>query len=193
MGYHHCPFLTGILFSRKSLNLSHHRKMRVWLGELPPLKYPVVDSVERTIKAINSQIYNRKYAAIEMFIPKGGRAIYGLLGAEFQPQLSQEILVQVAVSETATQQLDWLLASSLDRTYMGLPSEYCQSVLSGALTGAEILGSGLLHINCAAHGEVSSSPRIFNHLASTLVKLLASNIQSVLDSEITAIVEANFL
>jgi len=138
------------------LNLSYHRKMRVWLGELPPLKYPAIDSLERTIKAIISQIYNRKSAAVEMFIPKGGRAISGLLGAEFQPELSQELLVKVAVSETATQQLDWLLASRLDRTYMGLPSEYCHSALSGALSAAEILGSGLLHINCAAHGKVLS-------------------------------------
>lgn len=175
-----------------TLNLSYHRKMRVWLGELPPLKYPVVDSLERTLKARRSQIYNRKSAAVEMLIPKGGRAIYGLLGAEFQPELSQELLVKVAVSGTATQQLDWLLASRLDRAYMGLPSEYCHGVLSGALSAAEILGSGLLHINCAAYGEVSSSPIIFNQLASTIVKLLASNIQSVLDSEITAIVEANF-
>ncbi|MBC6473194.1 MAG: hypothetical protein GDA48_10565 [Hormoscilla sp. GM102CHS1] len=50
-------------------------------------------------------VYNRKSAAVEMFIPKAARAIYGLLGAEFQPELSQELLVKVAVSGTATAKL----------------------------------------------------------------------------------------
>ena len=171
----------------------NHRKMRVWLGELPPLNYPVIETVEQVIKTRESLITKRKYAAIEMFEPKGGRAIYGLLGAEFQPEHSPHILVKVAVSETAEQTIDWLLASRVDRTYMGLPYEYCHSVLEGALTAAEMLGSGVLTLNCAAYGEVGSSPRIFKQLASTVVKLLASKIKSVLESEIIAIVEDNSL
>lgn len=59
-----------------TLNLSHHRKMRVWLGELPPLNYPVVETVEQVIETRESLITNRKYAAVEMFEPKGGRTRY---------------------------------------------------------------------------------------------------------------------
>lgn len=82
-----------------TLNLSDYRKARVWLGELPDIIYPVAEIVETTLGTKNVAVAEIRRAAIEMFVPKGGRAVYGLLGAEFSPANTDKLAVQVAISK----------------------------------------------------------------------------------------------
>lgn len=162
-----------------TLNLSHHRKARIWLGELPDLSYPVLEVLERQQDAKVSTIAEIRYAAVEMFAPKGVRALYGLLGAKFTPDNLERLLVQVAFCEDTTKQVEWSLAAKVDKIYVGLTCEYAPSVLDGALRAAETLGSGVLRFECAAHGAVGSSPKIFRQLATLAVQLLTVRAESL--------------
>lgn len=173
-----------------TLNLNRHRQARIWIGELPNLIYPTTKFVERRLEARTSALTQVQQAAIEMIIPSAGRALYGLLGAEFAPDNSEQLLVKVAVSEKAESEVNWSLASSIDKVYSGLPSEYVDSVLDGLTSAGEILGAGELLLNCAAHGVVGSSPRVFRQLALTLVSLIASQGESVSEEELAVLVSA---
>lgn len=117
-------------------------------------------------------------AAVEMITPSAGRALYGLLGAEFVSDRSGSLLVKLAVSEAVSEgvepELDWSLASSIDKVCAGLPVEYADSVFDGVIHAGKILGSGVLFFNCAAHGEIGSSPQMFRQLALKVVRLIAS-------------------
>ncbi len=171
-----------------TLNLSHHRKARIWLGELPDLSYPGVEVLERQQDAKASTIAEIKYAAVEIFAPKGVRALYGLLGAKFTPDNLEQLLVQVAFCGDTAKQVEWSLAAKVDKIYAGLTSEYAPSVLDGALRVAETLGSGVLRFECAAHGVVGSSPKIFRQLATISVELLTARAESLSEEELTALI-----
>lgn len=126
----------------------------------------------------NPGLNQKQMAAVEMIIPSAGRALYGLLGAEFVSDRSNKLLVKVAVSEAVSEdveaEIDWSLASSIDKVCAGLPVEYADSVFDGVVHAGEILGSGVLFFNCAAHGEIGSSPQMFRQLALKVVRLIAA-------------------
>ena len=174
-----------------SLNLGLHREVRVWLNELPELSYPIADVVERSIRTKAPVAATVRRAAVEMLIPTGGFAQYGLLGAEFVSGASGELRLQVAVSDNGGQRIDWSLASGIDEVRAGLPQEYAESMLDGALTADEVhgLGSGVLRFQHAAYAVVGSSPWIFQHLAVLVVRLLASELNSRSERELAALLE----
>jgi len=120
-----------------------------------------------------------------MFVPKGGRAVYGLLGASFTPDNVEKLVVQLAISANTEKQVDWSLAASIDEVYAGMPLEYADSVLDGVVGAEEILGSGVLRFESAAHGVVGSSPRIFRQLARDVVRLLSYKVESLSEEELT--------
>ena len=170
------------------LNLSRYRKARIWLGTLPELKYPVVKVLSRPKDAKKVDISEVRRTAIEMLIPTGGRFIYGLLKAEFTPANSGEFSIKVATSANTGNPVDWSLAASVDEVYAGIPLEYSESVIEGALSASDILGSGILCFEGGAHGALGSSNRIFRHLATTAVRILVCPLDSISEENLTAIV-----
>ncbi|OCR02198.1 hypothetical protein BCD67_06160 [Oscillatoriales cyanobacterium USR001] len=171
------------------LNLSGYRKARIWLGALPELNYPVVKVLSRTKDAKKDDISEVRRTAVEMFIPTGGRFIYGLLEAEFTPTNLGEFSIKVATSANTGNPVDWSLAASVDEVCAGIPLEYSESIIEGALSaGGDILGSGILCFEGGAHGALSSSNRIFRHLATTAVRILACPFESVSEENLTALV-----
>jgi hypothetical protein len=170
------------------LNLSGYRKARIWLGAFPELNYPVVKVLSLTQDAKKVDISEVRRTAVEMFIPTGGCFIYGLLEAEFTPTNLGEFSLKVATSANTGNPVDWSLAASVDEVCAGLPLEYSESVIEGALSAADILGSGILCFEGGAHGAVGSSKRIFRHLATSAVRILACPFESVSEDNLTALV-----
>jgi hypothetical protein len=123
-----------------------------------------------------------------MLIPTGGCFIYGLLEAEFTPTNLGEFSIKVATSANTGNPVDWSLAASVDEVCAGIPLEYSESVIEGALSAGDILGSGILCFEGGAHGAVGSSKRIFRHLATTAVRILVCPFESVSEENLTAIV-----
>ena len=170
------------------LNLSGYRKARIWLGELPKLNYPILNVLSRTKDEKKVDISEVRRTAIEMLIPTGGCFIYGLLEAEFTPTNLGEFSIKVATSANTGNPVDWSLATSVDEVCAGIPLEYSESVIEGALSVGDILGSGILCFEGGAHGAVGSSKHIFRHLATTAVRILVYPFESISEEILTTIV-----
>jgi hypothetical protein len=149
-------------------------KARVWLDELPNWTYEVVQTVERHQEVINSGSVERQSAAVELFLPRGGRVLYGGLGAVFTPEDTHQLVAQVLVSIDDGKQYEETLAHRVDDVHIGLPQEYVEGVFEGVLQSDETqeLDAGTLRFGCAVHGQVGSSRWIFQRLSRMVVKLL---------------------
>lgn len=173
------------------LNLSLHRKARVWLGELPDLPHVDVDVLEYALPAGEPVVTEQRRAAIEVMIPTGARIIYGLLGVEFSAEDTSQLLVQVAVSPNDGEVVPWSIADRSDEVRAGLPHEYVDGVVAGvnAAESPRLLGSGVLRFNCAAHGAVGSSQDVFRRAAMIVVRLLCLDPRSVSEQRLVELLE----
>jgi hypothetical protein len=151
------------------------RQARVWIGELPDAIYPPVDTLTHVVAAGRLPIRNGlTLATVEVFVPLGGRALYGLLGGRLKPTKGSHLSVQLSVSAPNEHSFPDSLAEKVDDVRVGLPAEYVQGVFDGIdLAKGELntVAAGKLFIDCAAHGAIGSSSAIFKHLAAVLVKL----------------------
>ncbi len=144
--------------------------------------------MEIVIRVTASRVTTVQRAAMEIFLPHGGFAGYGLLGAEFVPDHSQYLTIQVATGATSVRQVNWALAALVDDVRVGLPDEYADAVLKGA-GGQELLSGGVLRFAWAAHGMVGSSPMIFLRLATAVVRLISQNATLLSDEELAALLQ----
>jgi hypothetical protein len=165
----------------QQINSEFNGKARIWKESFPNLIYPTVNIVEKVVRTNLEAVFERKQVAIEILIPVGGRFLYGFLGVVFKPDCSGKLLLQVPVSTDTEKIFEDSIAAHLDQVRLGLPNEYVQSVIDSALfhldkyKSVEILGSGTLCFEPAAHGELSSSKRFFWDITGVLVQLLVFN------------------
>jgi hypothetical protein len=159
------------------IGLPYHRQARVWIDDTPPASFEADETIERVHPAGEAGFLPTRRVAVELFIPKGARVLYGLLGAEFRPSQSGELYVLVnALSSGGPLLDDPLLAPLLDEVRIGLPPSYVEAVLEGVtLVSASSLLPGTLLFQNAAHGVVSSCNAIFKVLSLTVVRLLMMN------------------
>lgn len=153
------------------LNLSLHRKTRIWINEFPK---PCFDSTSRLQENYSSYEKNSLYLkndciAVELSIPVGARIIYGLLGAKFNHNSSDHFSLEIYSLDSKNTVFETPIYSGLDVVYVGLPSIYLKSVKRGFQQFFEDkknkMPSGNLIFKCAAHSEVGSNERIFEQLA----------------------------
>jgi hypothetical protein len=174
------------------LQLAHHRKARVWLNDLPDARTTFPEVSEHSAEAAKALIEEARRAAIEIIIPRGPRALYGLLGAGLNPNQSNALIIRILTSRNVGPLFPDSLALSSDEARVGLPDEFSKAVLEGAtnqIVKIGGLGSGELEFGHAAHGLVGSAPIIFNWLAASLVQLLRRG-ESVSHQELTEILQA---
>lgn len=128
-------------------------KARVWWCSDPFDGSPRTDSV-----------------AVEVWIPRGPRVEYALLGASLERNVSG---VQVKCPQDDGAWGD-SLASKTDDVRRGLPAEYAESVRQAGETAvaAQSLQHGIGY-DRAAHGAIGSSPELFGRLAVALVTILS--------------------
>lgn len=160
-----------------TLNLGFHRKARIWIGGVPNVYNDVDEIIQLTLSSTSSKITEVKRVAVELTIPAGPRIIFGSLGAIFKPISSQQLTIEIAVSNNISKKVDWL-SDSLNKTYFGLPVEYAKGVKEGALIAKELLGSGILYFDYALHSPIGSSTKLFHHLAVSIVQISACDILS---------------
>ena len=147
-------------------------RCRVWFAELPIQRVDYDTLTERLYLAQPSTATEFKVAA-EVLIPRGGRALYGFLGAEFLPAAGDQLLVSVpALKAASTLRYQGALAEQFDTVSCGLMDEYAAFVIQGVDAAANersVLFSGSLSMICSAHGEVSSNGPIFRSLGYWIV------------------------
>lgn len=176
------------------VDLGKHRRARLWIGDLPDAACQSVNAVKHSISASRNIQEGLRLAAIEVLVPLGGRAMYGLLGGEFRPDSTNRLDVDVFVA-SAGPPFAGNLATKIDKVRVGLPAEYVEGVLDGvALAKGELdrLAAGKLLLNCAAHGEIGSCEVVFKHLALALVKLFNREGQALSDEELISLFPSTF-
>lgn len=178
----------------RTLDLQRLRTARVWLGGLPDAAYTPAAHLTRSIAVRGALAGASKMAAVEIFVPVGGRFMHGLLGGHFDPDGSDRLLVTVGLSSRTDIPFENGLTNELEDAHIGLLPEYGEAVLEGvedACSRVEVLGGGLLTFRHAVHGDVGSSSVFFRALASIVVELLPlgdaptdAALQNVIENEL---------
>ena len=112
-------------------------------------------------------------------MPLGPMIMYGLLGAHYRPQPGgTELAVDVGCTEAkARASFATLSVVKPEVARKGLPREFGDSVLQGvddALRERAGLGPGVLFFDCAASGDIGSSPIAFRTLARAVTTVFAA-------------------
>ena len=159
----------------RSLDPAFPPKARAWIGELPNIPCRAAEYIEKRVAVSWATRAKRSTAALEVFIPRGGTWKYGLLGCEFVPNGSKELVVQVTSSEAGQTITDWSLAQGLDAVKSGLPPWAAEEILSAASENgeAQALGPGWLRFPIGAYGEIGSSKWVFRCLANAVISLVS--------------------
>lgn len=189
----------GGLSKMQTIDLGFHSQARVWLKDSLPFIYPALDIISQDIQTGLACKSETRQAALEIFIPVGPRVCYGLLGAKFIPNPSGKLSVEVRVSTENESIFSSSMAAKVDTVKIGLPEEYSQSVMEGIVNSLiddakliETLGSGVIAIEQAAYGEISSSKKMFRNIAATVIQLLLLD-QASCQDEVTKIVKTHSL
>lgn len=160
------------------LRLQRPFLVRIWLGQHPnPLDISADDGVGCSVPW--SQ---RRSAAVEVLVPLGGRALYGLLGGALVPSSEGRTVVWALGENTGAGVEGTVLGPNADvRPGVGI-SEFRDAICAAALqTASERQLTGEVVIDLAAYSDLYSTLSIFKWLARTVVTLLA--LPSLPDSE----------
>jgi hypothetical protein len=151
-------------------------RVQFWRGEAPGPAYSAARILERRVLARSVRDTTASaVVGIEIWMPMGARALYGLLGVHFEGAGSERCAVRVPVVQgTEGPRFTDAIAPSYDEVRVGLPEEYGHEVAHWLAFGVETLGvgCGTLTVERAAHSLVGSSPSIFSALAVLIVRML---------------------
>lgn len=151
-----------------------HRKVRIWLDDLPPWEYQIAQMQERSIATKIRTSSRSRNVAVEIF-RFGDSAFYAALGATFHSLASTSLVVKVCASEGQGLPIKGTLADQADTVSLGLPQEYVPAILEGATScpNTPDIGPGIVSFCRALHGEVGSAPAIFRSASEILIRLLS--------------------
>lgn len=173
----------------RQLDLGRHRKARVWFDASAVPAYTPSAEVVRVVAATPGSLRDDRTAAVELFVPAGGRFLHGLLGGHFIPDQSDRLSIAASVTNGEQTDLTSSLAGGLDSVRVGLPATYADAAIRAIvdLQSESHFQSGHLAINQAAHGDAGSSPLVFKHLAIVLTKLLNLTQRELSDDDLLRI------
>ncbi len=167
-------------------------KARIWLGELPDWNYEEDILIQRVQGIAKMNVSDVQYAAVELYLPRGGRALYGGLGATFEPKSDGLFCVQVVPSlENGVLYAEALASSRMDSVHKGLPNQYVEGIFAGVAQadGHQCLGSGILRFAWATHGEIGSSLWIFQKLSRIIVRLMCLEKENISQETLLALIQ----
>ena len=147
-----------------------------------------VRRIEQVVEGVTGTA-SHKRAAVEVFQPSGGSFRYGLLGAEFSPDLTGRLVVAVPMESPNTSRVyAEPLSGKLDQVVIGGTPQYAAAVVGGIQNmQRDALPSGCLTFSSIAHGMVGSSPSVFEMLAKAVIRLLARDGQPRTPDEAAAL------
>lgn len=171
----------------KTINLEKFRKARVWINELPDASYHSLDVISHSVPVGSRGFAEIQTGAVELFVPLGARSMYGLIGGYFEPMEGDNLSVEICISSSCERLLSENLAGSSDEVRVGLPAEYVGGVVAGidvACSRLKSIATGKIHINCAAHGVISSSESIYTQITIALINLFHCDEAVMSDSDL---------
>lgn len=159
-----------------SFDLKFNGKIRAWFEENKELKFACEKIVYKDYKKSSAHRFAKKTIIAEVFLPRGGRNIYGLLGVDYNDNQSDMLKVMVNSSNINTKVIfNNALIRRIEPAYIGLPNEYSQYIVNRINLLRENNGlniQGELNFCYAAFAEISSSGWIYTKLTNILITLL---------------------
>jgi hypothetical protein len=126
---------------------------------------------------------------LEAYVPRGGRAEYGLLGINFERDRTNLLHIEVPYAEGEGSPWPDSLGNQVDDVRLGLPREYARSTLNALVDfGARQFPPGTLKIIEAAHGLIGSNAEFFRRLAVGALTLMLDDRQRA-DKEMSALLK----
>lgn len=154
------------------LQLTALAKARVWFHRTTP-EFVASGTINRNVEGNPASVARMDYLTLEAYVPRGGRAEYGLLGFHFVRDGAN--LLQVNVPYTDGGGVSWLgsLAAQVDDVRLGLPREFAVPILD-AVAGFAAHGfpPGMLTVVEAAHGQVGSSEQFLRRIVACALSLM---------------------
>lgn len=160
-----------------TFDLKFNGKIRLSFEENKELKFKgEKNTCKDYVQISNNIFFTRKTIIAEIFLPRGGRNIYGLLGVEFNPIQSDVLKITVNANDKNDQSIyDKSLINKIETAYIGLPHEYVQYIINRTdliYENKELIFKGDLNFNYAAFSEISSNGWIFGKLTDILLSIL---------------------
>lgn len=150
------------------------RQARVWLNEFPKIDLQESGFRQERLSGSGKRQRRVSKAAIEVCFQTGARFRYGLLGAEFLEEGSNDLVIQVPTQATNRIISEISLADGVDQVRCGIPSWAIDGIFAATLESPDILalGNGYLRYTIGAYGEIGSSVSVFANLARSVVECL---------------------
>jgi hypothetical protein len=159
-------------------------KGNLWTGELPYSTFEPENVVLSTTNAIHFDENSKEVSgALEVFIPRGARVLYGLVGGVFTPDNNADNLkIEVGYINQLAIPCSLPLASGTGEAYVGLEKEYAEAVSSGlqkAIAHHPIFPPGVIKVNCGVISIFGSAPLLYERLGKNLYQVLVSQYQGI--------------
>ncbi|MDB4941114.1 MAG: hypothetical protein JWP97_648 [Labilithrix sp.] len=153
-------------------------RARFWRDEATAARYGAEQILRRHVSSSRrAGVTASAFVAIEVWLPMGPRALYGLLGVRYEVgQPDCEIRVPV-ITGSEGPRLDDTIAAACEQVRVGLPDEYGGAVVDALAGEAAALGlQGRISVEDAAHGLVGSSRSVFAALSRLAVRLVVERL-----------------
>lgn len=128
------------------------------------------------LSATNTSI-NKYELALELYYPRN-TSNYGMLGAIFWPNNSNELEIIIKYSENIKEVYSTSLVSEYDTVFFGINEEYCDTIAESAVKTIkeyQEFPSGKIEFYMGAYSEVGSSQILFSKLTEIIIKLILVN------------------
>lgn len=149
--------------------LKNHLHIKLWTQSSPILPFADIPPPSS---------YYKYTIVLELFQPRGGRFLYGLLGAEVDINLkNSEIILNLTKHDLENHLFQSNFLNELDEVKYGLPVEYIIDLKNFILeTSNSMRFNHLYKIKFfSAYSDVGSNIRVFKFLALLILKYIQNN------------------
>jgi hypothetical protein len=155
-----------------TVNLTSVARATIAFGDITP-RVAAPFSMDRVVEASVAAVVRTERLTLEGYVPRGGYAQYGLIGALFEHTSTDRLTIVVPYLAESTVSWNDALAARVDDVRVGLIEEYAQPVLDAAAQiGPGRFPPGRLTIVEAAHGRAGSSEHFFRLLVTGALGLM---------------------
>ena len=161
----------------KLKNIGSMRNGNLWINEKIDISFVCIDNLKTTIKK-NEWIHWDDASYILEFNLNGRNANnYALLGITYMYQESDELIINVNVSDYEGKVVSNTLALRPDEVHSGIPLDYAREIICVAedYFKHNKCGTGVITFDIGAHGYIGSSTNMFSKVSRILLQILTMN------------------
>lgn len=157
-------------------DLKFNGKIRLWFDEIQELKFMDRKLICKDYEIISNKTFTKKIIIAEIFLPRGGRNIYGLLGIKYEPvQLDRLKIIASVNNKFVKSVFNDSLINKIEPAVIGISNEYSPFILNSVeslYNDGKLAFKGEVSFCYSAYAEISSNGWIFSKLTKILLNIL---------------------